>query len=279
MKWWLVVGSLFFYPVSAQEFRNNAGSREKHFLYEVKQIDEFFERFNDDPNSLIRSVYKTYNVKFTLDRTKLIKSLFNYETKTWNQAALDAFVGKALPVEMPSGKNWYGENWYAEANCRFQYNKSEITIPVILKIYTDERKRSKWMITAVKPSALKESGDAETYAPAKSQKNKFILPSSHGTNFSELERDFDDKKNLSDYFDNTVANNTLLTSFYNAILQDKIKFMYVKDVKYHFLNVDNYVFTVEYFPRASLNSGWLISSLINATPEEKSKYKQTLLGQ
>lgn len=262
-----------------QEFKNDADAREKHFVAQVKQLDEFFERFNNDSSSFIREVYKLYNVKFKLDRKKLIKSLFNYENKSFDQASIDGFVEKATKVLMPSEKNWYGENWFAEAICKFQYNSIVIDISVILKTVTDQQKRSKWIIVGIRPNQLKEPSNSNIPITVKTHKIKFIDPSSHGANFIELERDFDDKENLSDYFDNAFFYRSNAVQFYHAIMKDKIKFLFVKDVKYHFLNVENYIFTVEYFQRESLNSGWLINTLKEVTIRDKESFKRQLLGE
>ena len=69
----------------SQVYSNNDGAKEKHFIYEVKEIDEFFERFNDEPNSFLRGVYKARHVKFNIDRQRLIRSLFNYENNVDGQ--------------------------------------------------------------------------------------------------------------------------------------------------------------------------------------------------
>lgn len=280
IKYCLILGLLTInQPLWCQEFKNDAGVREKHFVSQVKQVDEFFERFNNDTNSFIREVYRSYKVKFKADRRKLVKSLFNYENKNLSQSNIDAFVEKAVQVFMPSAKNWYGENWFAEANCKFQYNSLVIDIPVILKTITDQQKRSKWVIAGIKPSHLKEPTNSNIPITVKTRKIKFIDPSSHGANFIELERDFDDKVNLSDYFENAFFYRNNAVQFYHAIMKDKIRFLFVKDIKYHFLNVDQYIFTVEYFPRETLNSGWLINNLKDATAKDKESYKKLLLGE
>lgn len=265
-------------PSWCQEFKNNAAAKEKHFISQVKQLDEFFERFNNDSTSFIRKVYKSYNVKFTVDRKKLIKSLFNYENKSFEQANIDAFVKNASLIRMPSQSNWYGENWFADANCKFQYNGQIIDISIILKTVTDQQKRSKWIIVAVKPNQLKEPTHSQTSITVKTRKTKFIDPSSHGVNFIELERDFEDKHNLSDYFDNQFFYRKNALQFYHAIQMDKIRFLYVNEIKYHFFNVDNIIFTVEQFQRESLNSGWLINSLKFVTPKAKETFRKQLLG-
>ena len=270
---------LFAYSnIFCQVFENTAGSREKHFVYEVKQIDEFFERFNNDENSFIRSVYKLYKVEYKIDRRNLIKSLFNYQTNSWTQDVIDNFVNTALKVQMPSRHNFYGENWFAEALCKFQYNSTEIEIPVILKIVTDESKRSKWVIAAVKDNPVKSAVTITSVAPAKSN-DKFITPSGHANYFIELEKVFDDKENLAAYFDLSFFRRNNSLNFYQAILQNHIKFLHVKDIKYHFLQVSEYVFTVEYFQRNTLNSGWLINNLKKISLPEKEQFRKKLLGE
>jgi len=251
---------------------------EKKFVYEVKQIDEFFERFNDDSSSFIRKIYKSYRVKFNIDRQNLIKSLFNYQTKSWGQSSIDSFVNTAITTQLPSKNNFYGENWFAEVSCRFNYNSIEIEIPVILRIITDERKRSKWVICGVGTSPVK----FQSHISDKSSQNnnlRFINPASHANYFIELEKVFEDKENLSAYFDNSVFTRTNTSAFYHAILQNKIKFVSVRAIKYHFLQVTNYIFTVEYFERNDLNSGWLINNIKSSSAIDKELFTKNLLGE
>lgn len=263
----------------SQEFKNEAGEKEKHFVYEVKQIDEFFERFNNDSSSFIRQIYKSKKTIYNLDRKKLIKSLFNYESKPWNKDFIDSFVQRALSTEMPTVKNWYGDNWFAEAKCQFEYNSSVIDIPVILKIVTDEKKRSKWIVVGIRSGLPEEQKNSNAPIKVRSVKTKFINPANHATNFIELGKAFEDKDHLSDYFDNNFFFQRGAAQFYRGLLNDNLKLLFVREVKYHFLNVNGYIFTVEYFPRESLNSGWLISSLKTGNLKDKERYRNFLLGQ
>jgi len=275
-----MIGLLFFsFPVchlQAQVFTNDAGAREKHFIYEVKQIDEFFERFNNDTGSFIRKAYKNYHVKYTIGRPKLIKSLFNYETKTWDQAVINDFVKEVTLPQNPDKLNFQAEGWFAEARCKFQYNGAVIDIPIILRIITDNRKRSKWMIAAVKSAALKTGA---TEAPVEENRNtlKFINPASHASNFIELAKAFGDKENLADYFEAGFFKRNNALAFYDAVLNSRVKFLYVKDITYHFLQAGKWIFTVDYFPRETLNAGWLINSIKKASEEDKKEYLRNLL--
>ncbi|HZZ75482.1 MAG TPA: hypothetical protein VFE04_06110, partial [Puia sp.] len=221
--------SLSFVDLPAQAIVNDAGEREKHFIYEVKQIDEFFERFNDDSNSFVRKVYATYHVRYNLNRAKLIKSLFNYETKSWSADEIDRFVNTATNPKHPVKLDFYSNNWYAEARCKFQQNEEVIDVALILRIETDSLKRSKWIIVGVRSGSLKPNSEVAVRVPQNNE-GKFINPASHANNFIELDKAFDDKDNLSDYFDVSFFKRSYSAGFYKAIANNDIKFLYVKDV-------------------------------------------------
>ncbi|HWK04198.1 MAG TPA: hypothetical protein VNS58_11235 [Puia sp.] len=273
---WACLLFLAFDQVSAQVFENNAGARERHFVYEVKQIDEFFERFNDDPNSFIRKEYDSYHRQFNLTREQLVRSLFNYETHSWDSTQLDEFVGTVINVNKPLLLDFYRQGWFAEANCKFEYNATVIEIPIILRIEADASKRSKWMIAAVKHNSMRQEVQV-TVAADTMKKSKFINPASHASGFIELARAFEDRAHLSDYFEDGFFKRANSIGFYHALQKNQIRFIAVKDIKYHYLQIDQWIFTVENFQRKALNSGWLINHLKSATESDKQLYIKNLL--
>jgi len=262
----------------SQVYSNNGGVKDKHFIYEVKEIDEFFERFNDDPRSFLRDVYKAHHVNFNIDRQRLIRSLFNYENMTKDSVIIYKFISEVTKKKKPIYLDFYGDNWYAELTCNFKYNSSSsIVIPIIMKIERTENKGSKWMIVAVGSSTLKSKIDVTEMAQSKT-KTKFISPTSHGTNFVSLKRAFEDKENLSSYFDTFYFKSSHMLEFYNAILNHEIEFLEVIRIKYHFLVAEKWIFTVENFPRESLNSGWLINNIQRVSSFEIENYRNKLLS-
>lgn len=265
-------------PCLAQVYTNDAGAREKHFIYEVKQIDEFFERFNDDKDSFIRKTYKSYNTPYTIKRADLVRTLFNYETHNWDTAVIDSFIAFVTSKKNPLLLNFYGSGWYAEALCRFHYQGSEIEVPVILRIDAGKDNRSKWMVTAIRSKEFPAT-QVQQPAIAAADSTRFIQPASNGNNFIALGRAFEDREHLGYYFDKAFFAGSNAGGFYNALTLGRLKFLYVKRVTYHFLQIRDWIFTVQSFPRAALNSGWLINSLKKATDEEKQQYIKSLLGQ
>ena len=140
-----------------------------------------------------------------------------------------------------------------------------------------QNKGSKWMIVAVGSSNLKSKTDVTEMAQSKI-KTKIISPTSHGTNFVSLKRAFEDKENLSSYFESLYFKRSHMLELYNAILNGEIEFLNVVKIKYHFLLADKWVFTVENFSRESLNSGWLINDMQRVSSLEMEKYRSKLLN-
>jgi hypothetical protein len=261
----------------SQVISNNDNAQEKHFVYEVKEIDEFFERFNDEKGSFLRGVYKAHHVKFNIPRQRLIWSLFNFENMLKDSDMINKFVSDVTKKNKPIYLNYYGGNWYAELTCKFKYNAASIDIPVILKIEMTQNKGSKWMIVAVGSSALKSKIVVTEMTESKIKTN-IISPTSNGTNFVSLKRVFDDKENLSDYFESDYIYDSNMLEFYNAILNGDIDFLDVVRIKYHFLLAGRWIFTVEDFIREELNSGWLINHLEKVSSVEMNNYRSKLLS-
>src|SRR5450631_1567983 len=204
--------SICHHRLFSQVFSNNDDAKEKHFVYEVKEIDEFFERFNDERGSFIRGVYKAHHVKFNIPRQRLIRSLFNYENMLKDSVMINNFVSDVTRKKKPIYLDYYGDDWYAELTCKFNYNSSSIVIPIIMKMEMTQNKGSKWMIVAVGASALKSKIVVSEMAQSKI-KTKIISPTSHGTNFVSLKRAFEDKENLSDYFESVYFNGSIILEF------------------------------------------------------------------
>ena len=101
---------------------------------------------------------------------------------------------------------------------------------------------------------------------------------SHATNFISLSRALRDKKNLPDYLDADFLSYPSSKSFVRALLKNQLEYLYVKNIRYHFLQIDGWIFTVNDYPRKSIHSGWLVSSLQKSTPEEKESYRSALIS-
>jgi len=274
---WVLTLLVVFSKTQAQQvFENDAGYREKHFIYEVKLIDEFFERFNDDSSSFIRSVYKTRHIPFTLTRDKLIRSLFNYQAQHWDTTMIHDFIATVTVPGSPVLLNFYGDNWYAEVNCQFQYKAGTVEIPLILKIEA-ENSGARWVIVAVKSNPMKQVTTEVRLTGSPEHRSRSMNPVVHGNNFIELDSVFRDRGHLSEYFDSLFFNRKFSLNFYDAIQKNQIQFIKVTHVRYHYLQAAPWIFTVDYFERKDLNAGWLINTLEKVSPPDMEAYRKRLL--
>ncbi len=208
----------------------------------------------------------------------MIRSLFNFENSSKDSVLINKFVSDITKKNNPIYLDYYGNDWYAELTCKFRYNGSSIVIPVIMKIEMTQNKGSKWMIAAVGSSTLK-SKIVVTEITQNKTKLKIITPTSNGTNFVSLKRVFEDKENLSDYFESAYLKRSSMLEFYNAVLSDEIDFINVIKIKYHFLLADKWIFTVEDFQREELNSGWLINHIEKVSSVGMDIYRRKLLNE
>lgn len=247
-------------------------NREKLFAFEVKQIDEFIERFNDDSASFIRTYIRTHYPEVRVDRATLVHNLVDRSKKDWNQPELDTFFEEILDTTNPVHLTFYSRDWFAEAVCSCTYEGKPAEAVVLLTVNTDSTGGSKWIIS---DAWCKQIGTPATVKlpelPVPG--TKFLNPISHTTNFIGLARAFRDKGHIRDYLDMNFMSSPRSLAFLKALLDGRLQYGYVKNIRYHFLDVDGWVFTVSYFQREQSNSGWLISALSRVDEDKKTEIR------
>ena len=266
---------LFNLPAQAQVIESSA-EREKMFVFEVKHIDEFMERFNFEQNSLIISYVKMNYPGVRIDKGSLVTNLFNRQNKNWIKSDVDSFFNQVISPAHPVELDFYSNRWYAEAVCVFMYKGKPAEVILVLRIQQVANGGAKWVITGAHSRALpilKTPAVSLTDKPG----FKFLNPMSHATNFMSLSGALSDKSNIRDYLDSGFFDYPASLAFINALLKNQLQYNYVKKITYHFLQVDGWIFTVNNFNRKSVNSGWLISRLQRATEQEKIAYRNLLL--
>jgi hypothetical protein len=300
----------------AQVFSNDDAVREAIFVTKVVQLDEFIHRFNNDSSSQIRRYYLSHHRSWDKSREQLIRSLFNYTTKRWDSLQMNHFIQRATDPQQPDLLAFMGDQWYAEAVCDFLYRDLSVKATLILKLQVNPDGSAQWVIAAVKPwfnlpvkkTAIKARPTGkpgmddqasiashqpplpvaiETVGEGKpdgaravttgGKAKRFIQPAANETNFSELERDFADKRRLADLFDSDFFDRHFSEPFFQAVLRNRLRFVAVKKLRYHYLQVHDWIFTVENFERSTRNSGWLIASIRQANTEQRSSYVRRLL--
>jgi len=246
-----------------------SGKQESDFAFEVKTIDEFIERFNNDQYTLIREHLETKFPKKKFTRTDLVKTLFNYENPLWNAEQAAQFVKTVCDTTNEKFLDFYADNWYAQAECLVKYKGIPKKVTVTLQVVVSDRTGSaKWVICGARAPFLDFSKRLDS--------KKFLNPISHATDFIGLKKAMEDKMFVRNYLTEKFEESHL-NKYLAALATGDIVFQQINAITYHFFSMENWLFTVKEYVRPGRNSGWLIQSLTKRNAKDKEEYKKNVL--
>lgn len=252
-------------------------TKKENFAFEIKQIDEFIDRFNDTKGNLAEKYWQEQHNNQGISRVDNLKSVFNLQNPKWNTEQLNTFINEMTNAKKPHYISFYDKDWYAELQCQFTYKGKAQKATLILENQVFPGKKSKWVVMSVKAPFL-PSTCGDNKVPQSTDPTQCLNPMVHGTDFMGLRRAFENKQQLSNYFCHQCYAANLLDSFAYELYSGNLKLVQVDKVTYHFLELDNWIFTVEQFRRNNANSGWLISSLLPSNANVKYAYKANTLS-
>ncbi|MEA5461058.1 hypothetical protein VB796_18495 [Arcicella sp. LKC2W] len=247
---------------------------EERFALEVKTIDEFMERFNFAETTLIRQYLGVINPTAKPNRQQLLKTLFEAKTQIADSLKRK-FIHSVCDSLNAEYLNFFQPDWFAEARCLFNQGSQHKYITLILRVQRTQNGGCKWVIAGAEEFMTNgKSKNVTTNSDYDGEKG--LNPYSHVLNFTELEDAFADTKNINSYLDEAFITDRT-KPILEAITTKKINFRYVQDIKYHFMQIDGWIFSVQQFKRMTRQAGWLISELHSANQFEKDSYKKSVL--
>ena len=255
---------LFFTQALSQQPVQNL--EELTYALEVKQLDEFIERFNFEEETLVLEYIRENFPSQEISRAELIKTLFNLEKTNWDEANVQAFINEVVDENYPQQLDFFEDCWYAELNCNILHKGKKEIITIVMQIEKTPNNASKWIIRGVQADFFD--------LPREEDKSKTLNPASHGTDFLGLSKALKDTPNIKNYLHKQYEPDHM-SLFINGIMRGEIEFKQVNRISYHFLQIDGWAFTLEQFLRDNGNSGWLIDHL--EPIEEKNKYLSEVL--
>jgi len=242
---------------------------EYNFAFQVKQVDEFIERFNGDTSTLL---YEYRSKKFpdeTMDRELMIRTLFDNQRPKWDMKLVHSFVEEIVDEKKPLYLSFYDEDWYALLDCNVSYKGKNERAFITLQVQKEEDYSSKWVIRGVMADFLKLPGNESDQV--------FLNPVSHGTDFMNLGQLFKaDKRHIKSYLYRNFHPGGLAL-FIHELIDGNIDFGQINSISYHFLQLDGWAFTLRKIYRDSPNSGWLISDLQRLDRKNKDAYRRKIL--
>jgi hypothetical protein len=232
---------------------------ETELYAETKQVNQFFRRFNGEEDKEGERIYKddkdfrTYKL-----RKKYLPNLFNLENSILVEATMEKFSDMVLNKDEPVYLDFHGGGWLCELSTIFIYDgvEQELTLFLVLQ---EEQVGSKWVIDGVyfEPfHKLLKKPDNSNF-----NDKKFLHPLSHEVGFMNIFRVFNEGDSL-EYYGNRYFQPDYLSLFFYEIKRGRLAFKTVKDLKFHFFQIDGWYFELTYFNRDGYNSGWLISNLL-----------------
>ncbi len=267
MKKYIILLVLLFKFFNAFPQTNGDALLKEQLYYQVKQLDEFINRFNYKTDVYGKSIEEGH--KFT--RTEYIFSIFdsNYlrqlDSKSVN--TIKEFV-KYITEKQPPLYLQRNENLYALAQCQVTYKGRNQAVSLLLKIELAPNGAAKWVLSDVKADFLE-------LPPRKNDPSIYIAPNSNETNFMSIRKELEKTQQITDYATKDFQTD-IFSIFLFEIYNKNLKITSVDKITYHFFQIDGYTFSVDFFNRPEKNSGWLISKLIR-TEGDKAQYIKNLI--
>lgn len=253
----LFFNTVFFIFIAQTVFaQGNFTDDESDLRAKVKQINQFFLRFNGEENPKGERLYKK-DIQFRSEflRKEYLKGMFDEASMSGQTSLKNKFTTDAISDGTPYFIDFYGGKWYAEVNASMLYNGRLVDVLLYLKIQKSH-KGSKWAITKVYFEEYNKYFEVDT---AK-YRDIFLHPMSHELGFINIRKMMNDKQNLQYYADEQMQSHHLSVFLYESKL-GKFEFKTIKNVKFHILQVPGWYFELDFFNRKGYNSGWLINNL------------------
>jgi hypothetical protein len=239
---------------------------ESELYAETKQVNQFFRRFNGEEDKMGERLYaKDKDFRSNKLRKKYIPMLFNLDGGILTEATKEKFNELVLDKNDPVYLDFHGGEWLCELKTIFLYEgkEEELTLFMVLQ---QEEVGSKWVINGIhfEPfyKYLKKPDNSNF------NDKKFLHPLSHELGFMNIFRVFTESDSL-EYFAHRDFSPDFLSLFFYEIRREKLRFVTVKDLKFHFFQIEGWYFELTYFNRDGYNSGWLISNLLEIDQRNK----------
>lgn len=246
----------------------------ERFNFEVKSMDDFFARFNNDHEkstffNYLKEVYKVEQIP----REIMIRSLLSKSAEAKDSLELGEFLADLASAETQESwmLDYYYSNWYAQIECDFLINDKIVTYLLTLKIIraTDNGGMC-WTIIAsdgknerMLESQKEEHVSMSNYYAKGPSRNLFISPVSHALNFIDLYRIFDNNREIGLVFSRRNCKENCDQLIVNLLNSNTYCLKKIRKIKY-FLFIDRKWMIISSFdqrPNSSRVNGWTIESL------------------
>jgi len=234
------------------------------FLYaETKQVNQFLRRFNaDESEDGVKLLENDRRYRSTSLRKEFIQLLFDNKTSDYPDDLKKEFIRSVLDNNDPQYLEFHEPGWFAEVTALVRYKGKDEIATLFLKL-EQENLGYKWVFDKVYFEPFVKTFDIDT-----AFNTTFLHPMSHEIDFMNLQKAFENKDEIEEYTYKHYQPDYLSLLLYE-IKQSNLQFKNVKNVKFHFFQIDNWYFEIAEFNRSGYNKGWLISNLVKVPEDQK----------
>ena len=228
------------------------------YACEVKSLDEFRARFNgeeskpgihNDENSRKANLLNLFDLN--MDKDGLTKEQFTNKLNNF----IDSVLINDCQFKISDSNLW------AECVCRMKYNKQDLMLTLYLQSECYDKNRYRWAIAGVK--GLEKAGiiaKDELYP---------ISPVQHEVHFIGLQDMLNENPKQAFGYRKKGTQIDQLSAFLAWVYAGIVEFEIVEKQTFYYFDVPGYIFTINEIIRPGRNRGWLITSLEEASKEEK----------
>ena len=231
------------------------------YLAEVKQVDEFIDRFN------CKKFHIDIDTAKSEHNENNILALFNQEQFMNATDSLRAETTKFIKTVVDGGVKIHYEDtlWFAKAPCYGKFRGKDVDFTLWLNVEHRSEDMYKWVVA-------RAEGDLFQLPPSRTSDRIMILPGDHETNFMSLKDITTQKLDYITNYKQKYFDLDETSVFYSLVYYGLLGIDYVKDLEFWFYQVPGYVFHIKYFNRETRNSGWLIDKVEKVSDEEKKEF-------
>lgn len=255
----LIIISFYFTYCNAQVILSD-NTNEDLIKMRVKQLDEFFQRFNNHIDSADHGYDAEMRCIISLCDYGMLHGKDEYAIQK-QKDIITSFCGSI--IDSAVSLHFEDETWFAQAEGMVKYKGKIEPITIFLRTDTISKEEKCWKICGCNADFLS--------LPAKSSnKGLIISPVDHELRFMSLsDITFgSNSQNIINQLHKEVSIDQL-SVLAALIYTGELTIEYIEKVSYHFFQVPDYYFSVENFDRADTNSGWLISAINPMSAEQK----------
>ena len=229
------------------------------YMGRVKLVSEFMKRFNlEEKHPFVDSNSAEQDKKNLCQLFDIDSVLKNRQI---NETRAFQFVDSVLQNNV---KIHYSDaEWYAKVKCIGTFKGKEVSFDMLLTVERRGKDMFKWVISDVE-------GDLFNLSPSRKSDKIMLLPNEHESNFMRLNSITSEKDDYITLYSSNCISPSRLSVFNTLVYYGYLNIEYITDIRYTFLQVPGYIFTIEECERESTNSGWLINdwSEISNTDKE-----------